>query len=214
MKILVKNRGNLGLELLKADTTMYAKPSWPGRNHGGLISHNDGRLDPIKFQQCILKAMEKYDVKKIATSVICLERALSTTKSRWYLHLDNGNSLTQDSVVICAVLGSEALLNPLGHSRPIAPILGQVLDLQLNNTQKNWSGWPAVLVSESINLIPNGSNRIWVGATLEQGTNASTTCLEKMLKMNGVAPNWLKEASIHAKWHGLRGRPVQRPPLY
>jgi hypothetical protein len=42
--------------------------------------------------------------------------------------------------VVCAALASPALIKPLGHSRPISPVLGQALALQVTNGPSNWRG--------------------------------------------------------------------------
>jgi glycine/D-amino acid oxidase-like deaminating enzyme len=53
--------------------------------------------------------------------------------------------------VVCAALASPALIKPLGHSRPISPVLGQALALQVTDGPSNWRGWPAVLVDQGFN---------------------------------------------------------------
>ena len=80
----------------------------------------------------------------------------------------------------------------------------------MKKDQKDWSGWPAVLASDGINLVPNGKNRIFMGATLEPGTHPNPQVLEHMKIMSGNAPNWIKRSSIKEQWSGLRGRPVDR----
>jgi D-amino-acid oxidase len=103
------------------------------------------------------------------------------------------------------------LLQPLGHEFPMEAVLGQVLDLQVSDTTKAWNHWPAVLVCNGINLIRHGNNRLWLGATLEQGEEPSAEEPSIMRRLDGLAPNWLQQSRVIDQWHGLRARPSERP---
>ena len=117
-------------------------------------------------------------------------------------------------MVICAAIKSSRIIESLGHNYPMVPILGQVLDLELNSEDAEWKNWPAVISIAGINLIPQGKNRLLVGATIEEGSQASEDALKKLKALNGKAPNWLKEASVVKHWHGIRAKPIgQSSPL-
>ncbi len=211
MKQLTEQRHHLGLELISPNSNPCMGRSWPNTQHGGLISHQDGYVDPIALQKCLRAALQDEGVQQIQEPVVSLERSSSVEQKQWRLQLAGGTNLNQDAVVICAALSSEALLEPLGHSLPMTPVLGQVLDLELISDQHNWTGWPAVLVSHGINLIPHGPNQIWIGATLEPGVQPLSSYLKAMKHLEGDAPDWLDSATVKDQWHGLRARPVERP---
>ena len=85
------------------------------------------------------------------------------------------------------------------------------MNLELEVDNQNWSGWPAVLVSEGVNLVPNGTNHILMGATLEPGTYGDPKSLEEMKNMNKKAPDWIHTSTVIEQWSGLRGRPKDKP---
>ena len=211
MAQLSKERKELGVELLTKTKTLPHQRLWPKNDYGGLISYEDGRINPLHLQQCLLNALQKQDVNRLYDEVILIERGSNKTKNKWHIHLQNGESLIKEVIVICAAIKSQVLVKPLGHSLPISPVLGQVMDLELKEDQKDWSGWPAVLISEGINLIPYETNRMLLGATLEPGTKKNASYLEQMKTMNGNAPNWIKTSSITNQWFGIRGQPKGRP---
>ncbi|WP_320666714.1 FAD-dependent oxidoreductase [Prochlorococcus sp. MIT 1307] len=211
MEKLINERQGLGLEIFPISPEKKLDRLLPTHKYGGLISTQDGRINPLQLQKCLLGALEKLNVQIICKRVIEIKRGSSTKPRQWYLHLSNKKKIAKEIIIICAPLSSEALLKPLGYNVPITPILGQVIDLKLKSDQKNWSGWPAVLSHEGINLIPYNQNRLLMGATLEIGTVASKEKLEQMKSMNGTAPDWLKEAEIINHWSGLRGRPLNCP---
>ena len=208
---LCADRKDLGLELLKSNRTTNILPNWPTNHYEGLISNEDGRIDPLQLQKCLLNALKQLKVDTVFHKVNKLNRITSTQTRQWSLDLANGEKLSSEIIVICASLGSNKLLESLSYSLPIMPVLGQVLELQLKGNNYDWSGWPSVLSYTGINVIPYGSNRILMGATLEPGIIESTKTLQDMKTMYGQAPSWIKEASIERHWSGLRGRPMNRP---
>ena len=213
MHRLVGQRRHLGLEALPAASTHGQGRCWPCHPWGGILSQGDGWLDPLKLQRNLRSAMAApgCSVEQVPADVEHLERAPSARGCRWQVQQTNGCSSVYDVVVICNALGSEHLLQSLGHQRPLRPVLGQVLELKLEADGLDWQGWPAVLVSQGINLIANGPDRLLMGATLEPGDQADSDKLKTMQELRGDAPEWLKQAQIINHWHGLRARPEDRP---
>ena len=211
MQKLCHKRTNLGVEWLTSNTTNKPNRKWPHNQYGGLISQKDGRIDPIQLLNSLNNALDKCNVQKIQKKVINLERPTTQNKGKWLINLSNGDNITQDIVIICAALGAQELLQPLGYELPLSPVLGQIIELELQADNNNWSGWPAVLVSRGVNFIPDGARQILIGATLEPGRYANPKRLEEMLKLNEKELNWFKNTSIKRQWNGLRSRPINRP---
>ena len=122
MESLAAQRVDLGLQMV-ANTDLVAV--WPTAKHGGLHSRHDGRVDPILLQLALRQALAKQSVELNAAQVIRLER----DHKHWRLHRANGDSSVHDVVVLCTALSSEDLLEPLGHARPMTPVLGQALSV-------------------------------------------------------------------------------------
>ena len=114
-------------------------------------------------------------------------------------------------MVLCTALNSDVLLEPLGQARPMTPVLGQALSLELTTGPPTWSHWPSVLVDQGFNLIPTAPGRLLLGATVEPGDRASEDPLTLMRNLNERAPEWLRSATVVGHWSGLRARPVDRP---
>jgi D-amino-acid oxidase len=116
-------------------------------------------------------------------------------------------------VVVCAGRGAADLLQPLGHRVPLAPVLGQALELarEPGDGSEGWQGpWPAAAVWQGINLVPRPGGGVWLGATLEPGLTASPEALQAMATLNGHAPDWLRRARVVRQWQGLRVQPLGR----
>jgi len=212
MKKLCKERASLGLKLLDPAKGHTIKGSWPMNEYGGLISIHDGRINPPKLLTCLGISLDKLKVKKINTKVISLSRSSQGKKVQWKIILENKAILTKDYVIICSALGSQSLLNKIGHEQRMEAVLGQAIHLTLNNNdQNNWQDWPAVITNNGINLIPLERNEILIGATLEPGMKPSRSALSKLKSLNGFAPKWIKNVSIKKQWYGIRARPLGQP---
>ncbi len=208
---LICTRSHLGLAQLTNDSPTQISRSLPIAKYGGLISKNDGRINPLNLMVCLMQALDKYKVNKINRKVCNLKRLPSTQKDKWQLILDNKKVLNKDCVVICAALGSEALLKPLGHNYPIEPILGQAIRLTIKSDSKNWSGWPAVLTNHGINLIPENDNQLLIGATLEPGIITSQKALQNIKEISASCLKWMQYASVQNQWAGIRAKPKNEP---
>ena len=204
MKSLAAERVDLGLQMI---TNADLAEVWPTASHGGLLSRHDGRVDPLLLQLALREALAEESVELNATAVVRLER----NNNRWRVHLANGDSSVHNVVVLSTALNTDALLEPLGQARPMTPVLGQALLLQLTTGPTAWSNWPSVLVDQGFNLIPIAPRRLLLGATVEPGDHASEVPLTLMRHLNERAPNWLRSAAVVGHWSGLRARPVDRP---
>jgi len=180
---------------------------WPTARHGGLHSRHDGRVDPLLLQLALRQALAGQSTELNATAVVRLER----NGNCWRVHRADGDSSVHNLVVLCTALNSDVLLEPLGQARPMTPVLGQALSLELTTGPTTWSNWPSVLVDQGFNLIPTAPGRLLLGATVEPGDRASEDPLSLMRNLNERAPEWLRSATVVGHWSGLRARPVDRP---
>ena len=194
------------LRLLAPAELETLRPLIPQPSLGGLLSPEDGQLDPIPAMQALQKDGERLGVQLNATAVRGLERSGS---GQWRVV---GAQESYDWVVLSAGLSSSALLEPLGHERPQHPVLGQALELELAGGDQEPLNWPGSLSWSGINLVPRPQGRLWLGATVEidqrQGQPEPLCALREL---DGQAPAWLQRATVLRQWQGLRARPLGRP---
>ena len=204
MAALASERQHLGLKALPTEALVEI---WDGAEHGGLLSPNDGRVDPLLLQTALRTALAASAATCVAQPIGALQRK----QHGWALTTAGGERSSHDSVVICTSLATAKLLEPLGHSRPMTPVLGQALRLQLTSAAPDWQTWPGVLVDQGFNLIPDSDGQLWLGATVEPGAEAALEPLALLRTLNNRAPSWLRDAKPIEHWSGLRARPVDRP---
>ena len=211
MKEMVIQRSNLGVSLFNTSNHPITSLLCGKDSFGGILSENDGRIDPIQLSKALLHRCIQNHVQIINSKVVSLQRLESNTKWNWKIKLINGETSVQHIVVICGSTGTSSLLTQLGYSISILPILGQALILKVDKNELDLDQWPSAVMSyQGFNLIPIQENKLVIGATLEPGINPNRLELEKMKMLNGDAPQWIKNAEIVDQWHGIRGRPEGR----
>lgn len=176
-----------------------------GRNTGGLHSAEDGQLNPLAAMDAFRRDGLRRGLELFSDRVVELERR----QAGWRVH---GHSAAQametEWVVVAAGLASEGLLAPLGHQRPLQPVLGQCLELAVTPPSR----WPCPVVWHGLNLVPQPSGKLWLGATLEPGNLADPGLLEPMRQLADEALGGrLREAVVIRRWQGLRAKPIGRP---
>ncbi|MFN9623439.1 MAG: NAD(P)/FAD-dependent oxidoreductase [Cyanobacteriota bacterium] len=199
-------RMGIPLRLLAAEELEGLCPSVPGPALGGLLSPEDGQLDPAPVMAALLGEARRHGLVCVAERVVGVERG-----GGWSLTLAGGARLSADWLVLAAGPGTAPLLASLGHALPLEPVLGQALELELP-TPLHWT-WPGTVVWRGVNLVPrpeaeSGGQRLWLGATLEPGDQADAVALEAMRQLGGAAPPWLREGRVVRHWQGLRCHPI------
>jgi glycine/D-amino acid oxidase-like deaminating enzyme len=197
------------------------QPDVPAAAQAGLYSPLDGQLDPRLALQALAEDAAEAGLERRSAWVTGVERR----GQGWCVRLASGESLQAEWLVLAAGLGSTVLLpadlrpSPV----PLEPVLGQALELELDVADRPAAavqGWPGSVVWRGINLIlrppaaglePAGPWRLWLGATLEPGLQASAEAQASLRDLAGDAPDWLGRARVQRHWQGLRARPQGQP---
>jgi glycine/D-amino acid oxidase-like deaminating enzyme len=209
---LLSRRGGdrSGLEIWGPDRLDRQRPALPAAAVGALYSPGDGWLEPSAARRSLLADGRSRGLVTVRGTA----RQLTRRGRSWRIGLAAGGHLEAEWVVLCAGLGSAALLAGLGIERPLEPVLGQALGLQVRPPPAVWT-WPGAVVWRGINLVARadlqGGGRLWLGATLEPGSHAAPLALERLRRLEGAAPAWLRDAVEVERWQGIRPRPVGRP---
>jgi glycine/D-amino acid oxidase-like deaminating enzyme len=208
-----RQRQGIALELWDRQRLAALQPAVPANALGALHSPGDGQLDPAAALRALWAVSRGAGLRVQRDTVERLERC----GTDWMLHGQGGSRHQAPWLVLCAGVHSGALLAPLGHERPMEPVLGQALELELAEPP-GWS-WPGVVAWRGLNLVPRpdleGGRRCWLGATLEPGNQASGAALANLRRWSscntGSELGWLEQARVVRHWQGLRCRPLGRP---
>lgn len=208
---IASDRARLGIPMQRLSPEELAafQPSLPGEPLGGLLSPQDGQLDPGPVLAALLAEARRAGVCCVAEAAVAVQR-----RRPWHLELEGGDRLEADWLVLALGVGTARLLHSLGHLLELEPVLGQALELDLA-ADPHWT-WPGGVVWRGINLVPRpdlaaDGRRMWLGATLEPGALASPDAMETLRQLGGEAPGWLRQAAVVRGWSGLRCHPRGQP---
>jgi len=210
---LVEQRQAQGLPLqwLEPSDLRALAPAPPAAALGGVFSPQDGQLDPLAAMAALRADGQAAGLQTWPVAVERISRGTADGgDQRWQVHGLDGTSRPYRWLVVCAGLGSASLMGALGHGRPLEPVLGQALELELA-AGCDPGRWPGSLCWGGINLVPRPGGRLLLGATLEPGDAAHPPQLEQLRQLGGQAPPWLRQATVLEQWQGLRARPAGRP---
>ena len=208
---LIKSKKDYRIELLDKNSLDFWDSIFETKLIGGLISHEDGRLNPIKIIKSLMKTLDQLKINKVDKNVTKIHKNNNLSNKNWIIDLENNQSINQDYIVICSALNTQKLLKPLGHEILLEPILGQVVELELKKGISNWKEWPGILNYQSINFIHHHPNQMLIGATIEKGAQASLIEKKEMLNLKNTAPKWMTNARVNYEWSGIRAKPLNEP---
>jgi len=238
---LLADRQRLGLPLSawSLEQLNAMAPPLPAQAVGGLFSPEDGQIDPLQALEALHSDAAAAGLTSLSESVTSLEprrRGIG-----WQVRLQDSRVLEAEWLVLAAGIGSQSLLAALegqresgsgGRAGPplrLEPVLGQALELELeasvaqaigqpppdHNGSDATPGWPGVVVWQGLCLVPRpdlpGGRRLWLGSSLEPGSEPSPEALQDLRALGGAAPDWLLRARVVRQWQGLRPRPIGRP---
>ncbi len=194
------------LDWMGAEELRVRHPQVGGNPVGAVVSPRDRQVDPVALTRALVQAAI---ARGVTVRYSCPVTKLQPRPDGVVV-----NGEVYDRVVICAGLGSEALSAQLGEPLPMHPVLGQALELHC--PQPLGSEPEPVFTAEDIHLVPLGSGRYWLGATLElpEGPVSETERRERLVALQQRAFEiWpgLAVATVVRRWQGDRPRPVGRP---
>ncbi|GAB4226806.1 MAG: FAD-dependent oxidoreductase [Elainellaceae cyanobacterium] len=184
---------------------------------GGVYSPQDRQVDPTALTWALVTAAEQQGVSFRFGEEIRRLGGVPGHEQEWVcqsLHVGT-DSVAVDDVVIAAGLGSTALTQMTTRPVDIRPVLGQAMQVRLEQPLGDRSFQP-VITGEDIHIVPLGEGNYWVGATVEFPTRegeviADDDRLQEVWQgATRLCPD-LAKATVLKTWSGLRPRPSDRP---
>jgi len=201
----VDNYPNDDLEIVKADSYIldHINKIFKGNQLQGIISHQDGRIDPRILLETLNKTLKTKNIKTINDHVIQIEKKFR----KWNLKLKSGEVLTSEIVILCNSLDSLKLINAEIHQIKLKPVLGQAIEIFHEDKNINFSSLPKLININDKNLITINKKTIIIGSTDEYKFKPDELYLNELFGFLEQKPNWLNKKNITRKWFGIRSKP-------
>lgn len=185
-----------------------------------IYSPDDRQLNPTALTQALVAAATQNRVTfHFNTSVtgIDTQPASDASLQRVYQVQTANGGLSADWCVIAAGLGSTPLTEMLHQPVDIRPVLGQAMQVRLEQPFGHAHLQPAIN-GDDVHIVPLGHGEYWLGATVEFPTpEISTALVPDPVRLETVRQKAialcpaLRAATIQRTWWGLRPRPEGRP---
>lgn len=205
------------LEIWSPDQLRQHCPQINAQNVAAAIySPQDGQVHPQQLTLALVEAAQRRGVTTHWQSPVLGLKTQSGACTQLQLPDEN---LDVDVVVISAGLDSADLSQIGAEPLPMIPVLGQALELELEQPL-GLEQFQPVINGHDVHIVPLGENRYWLGATVEFPSGGEAVELplevelapeaEQLEQMRQVATDYcpaLIKARIVRHWSGLRPRP-------
>ena len=198
-----------GLKVLDRDSTIIKNINeiFNMNNLGGIISSQDGRIDPIS----LLKTLNIFlkDEK-----ITCINEEITKIKkinNQWISTCRNKLKITSDVIVLCNSLDAMKLIDLSSHKIKLKPVLGQAIEISINKKEVNLLSLPKHFNINGKNFLRTNNNKIIIGSTDEYDIKPKENTFEELTDFLDNKPPWLNKNNITNKWFGVRSRPEGEP---
>ena len=205
----IKENNDEDLKILEKDSIFIKNinKAFQTKNLKGMISFKDGRINSVN----LLKTLDTYlKNKKVNFSEDEIIKIRKSNK-QWIATTKNKKEMKSDVIILCNSLSTINLINNISHNIKLKPVLGQAIELDINDTEVNLLSLPKQFNINGTNLIPISKNKLIIGSTDEYFTNPGKNIFERLTNFIDKKPNWLIKGEITNQWFGVRSRPEGEP---
>ena len=197
------------LRILKEDSIFMKniKKAFQTKNLRGMISLKDGRINAIS----LLKTLDNYLRNKKINFLEAEIFKIRKTNNHWISTTKNNEEIKSDIVILCNSLKAVDLIDNLTHKIKLKPVLGQAIEVDINDAEVDLLSLPKQFNIDGTNIIPKSKNKLIIGSTDEYNNKPEEDTFEKLTSFLNEKPNWLVKGKISKKWYGIRSRPEGEP---
>ena len=198
-----------GLKVLERNSTIIQNINkiFKINNLSGIISYQDGRIDPISLLKTLNIYLKYKNINCINQEIIKIKKI----NNQWISTTRNNENIKSDMVILCNSLKAIDLIDSLSHNIKLKPVLGQAMEIDINDAEVDLLSLPKQFNINGKNIIPKSKNKLIIGSTDEYSTQPEENTFEKLTNFLDKQPNWLMKGKISKKWYGIRSRPDGEP---
>jgi len=205
----VYENNNLNLQILKRDSIIIKNinQAFQTKNIKGMISFDDGRINATSLLKTLDKYLKNKKINFVDEEIIKIRKS----NNQWFCTTKNNRDIKSDIVILCNSLKVVDLIHSLSHNIKLKPVLGQAIEIEINDAEVDLLSLPKQFNINGKNIIPKSNNKLIIGSTDEYSTKPEENTFEKLTNFLDKKPNWLMKGKISKKWYGIRSRPDGEP---
>jgi len=207
-KFIYENN-DLNLQILEKNSIIIENinKAFQTKNIKGMISFKDGRINALSLLKTLDKYLKQKKVNFLEEEIIKIRKL----NNQWISKTRNNQNIKSDMVILCNSLKAVDLINNLSHNIKLKPVLGQAMELEINDAEVDLLSLPKQFNIDGKNIIRLSKNKIIIGSTDEYSTIPEENTFAKLTNFLDKKPNWLVKGEIFKKWYGIRSRPDGQP---
>ena len=121
------------------------------KNIKGMISFKDGRINALSLLQTLDKYLKHKKVDHLQGEIIKIRKS----NNQWISTTRNNENIKSDMVILCNSLKAIDLIDSLSHNIKLKPVLGQAMEIEINDTEVDLLSLPKQFNINGKNLIMN-----------------------------------------------------------
>ena len=197
------------LQILERDSIIIENinKAFQTKNIKGMISFKDGRINAISLLETLDKYLKYKKINVLDEEII----KIRNLNNQWYSTTKNNRDIKSDVVILCNSLKAVDLIDNLSHNIKLKPVLGQAIEVSINDAEVNLLKLPKQYSINGKNIITISKNKLIIGSTDEYCTKPEKNIFEKITNFLDQKPTWLINSKVTKKWFGIRSRPEGEP---
>ncbi len=205
----VNKHNDPDLRILERDSILMknVNKAFQTKNIKGMISLNDGRINSALLLKTLDKYLKDKKINFLKNQVIKIRKS----NKQWISSTINNEEIKSDIVILCNSLKAVDLIDNLSHNIKLKPVLGQAIEVNINDKKVDLLSLPKHFNIDGKNIIPKSKTKLIIGSTDEYSTMPEENIFEKLTNFLDEKPSWLTEGTISKKWFGIRAKPDGEP---
>jgi len=207
-KFIYENN-DINLKVLEKDSILIKNinKAFQTKNIKGIISLKDGRINAISLLNTLDKYLKYKKINFLEEEIIKIRKS----NNYWISTTRNNENIKSDIVILCNSLKAVDLIDNLSHNIKLKPVLGQAIEIEINDAEVDLFSLPKQFNINGKNIIPKSKNKLIIGSTDEYSSKPEENTFEKLTNFLNKKPDWLMKGKISKKWYGIRSRPDGEP---
>ena len=177
------------------------------KNLKGIISFKDGRINAMALLKTLDTYLKNKKVDFLEEEIIKIRKS----NKQWIATSRTNKEINSDVIILCNSLNTIDLIDNLSHNIKLKPVLGQAIEVGINDSEVDLLSLPKHFNINGKNIIPISKTKLIIGSTEEYSTNPEKNIFEKLTNFMDKKPTWLAKGHINKKWSGIRSRPDGEP---
>ncbi|MCR8539274.1 MAG: FAD-binding oxidoreductase [Prochlorococcus marinus CUG1439] len=205
----VNETNDQNLKILEKDSIIIENinKAFQTRNIKGIVSNKDGRINA----QNLLKTLDTYLKNKKVNFLKDKIIKIRKSNKHWIATSKTKKEIKSDVIILCNSLNTIDLIDNLSHNIKLKPVLGQAIEVSVNDAEVDLLSLPKQFNINGKNIIPISKNKIIIGSTDEYSTKPEENIFGKLTNFVEKKPTWLIKGKIIKQWSGIRSRPDGEP---